>query len=82
MTHPVTQQGSTVGIDWLELDLYSPKALRQIRDHACMPIASLESVMGRKGILPYLEEGAVDVCIMYAPGNIARVFTATPAPNP
>ena len=29
-----------------------------------MPIASLESVMGRKGILPYLEEGAVDVCIV------------------
>jgi len=56
--------GSTVGIDWLELDLYSPKALRQIRDHAAMPIASLESVMGRKGILPYLEEGAVDVCIV------------------
>jgi L-alanine-DL-glutamate epimerase-like enolase superfamily enzyme len=52
------------GIDWLELDIYSPKALRQIRDAAPMPIASLESLMGRKQLLPYLEAGAVDVCII------------------
>ena len=56
--------GSAVGIDWLELDTYSPKALRQIRDNAPMPIASLESLMGRRAILPFLEAGAVDVCII------------------
>ena len=29
-----------------------------------MPIASLESLMGRRAILPFLEAGAVDVCII------------------
>merc|ERR1711988_1098373 len=33
------------GIDWLELDSYNPQALRQIRDNAPMPIASLEGLM-------------------------------------
>jgi L-alanine-DL-glutamate epimerase-like enolase superfamily enzyme len=53
-----------VGIDWLELDTYSPAALRQIRDCAAMPIASLESLMGRAAIKPFLEAGAVDTCII------------------
>ena len=52
------------GLDWVELDLYSPRALRQIRDAAPMPVASLESLMGRSAILPYLEAGSVDVCIV------------------
>eukprot|EP00038_Savillea_parva_P001463 m.104109 g.104109 ORF g.104109 m.104109 type:complete len:482 (+) comp10510_c0_seq2:83-1528(+) len=52
------------GLDWLELDLYSPAALRQIRDAAPMPIASLESIMGRRDLLPYLHAGSVDVCII------------------
>ena len=52
------------GLDWLALDLYSPAALRQIRDAAPMPIASLESIMGRRDLLPYLDAGSVDVCII------------------
>ena len=52
------------GIDWLELDLAHPQALRQIRDAAPMPIASLESLMGRAAIKPYLDAGAVDTCII------------------
>ena len=51
-------------MDWLELDTYSPKALRYIRDRAAMPIASLESLLGRRAILPFLEAEAVDVCIV------------------
>ena len=47
-----------------ELDSYSPAALRKIRDVAPMPIASLESLMGRKAILPFLQAEAVDVCII------------------
>ena len=31
-------------LDWLELDIHDPEALRQIRDAAPMPIASLESL--------------------------------------
>jgi len=29
-----------------------------------MPIASLESIMGRQALKPYLDAGAVDVCIV------------------
>ena len=56
--------GVGTGIDWLELDLYEPNALRQIRDAAPMPIASLESLIGRKAFRPYLEAGSVDVAII------------------
>ncbi|XP_065846450.1 D-galactarolactone cycloisomerase-like [Oscarella lobularis] len=52
------------GLDWLELDIESPQALARIRNRAPMPIASLESVMGRKQLLPYLHAEAVDVCII------------------
>eukprot|EP01050_Picozoa_sp_SAG11_P041403 SAG11_NODE_18540_length_488_cov_0.830334_1_plen_40_part_10 len=34
-------------------------ALRQIRDAAPMPIASLESLIGRQCYLPFLQAGAV-----------------------
>jgi galactonate dehydratase len=43
---------------------YSPSALRYIRDRAPMPIASLESLLGRRAILPFLQAEAVDVCII------------------
>ena len=49
----ITNQGGR-GLDWLELDTTSPSALRRIRDRAAMPIASLESVMGRQSLLPFL----------------------------
>ena len=52
------------GLDWLELDTPSPSALRRVRDRAAMPIASLESVMGRRALLPFLEADAVDVAIV------------------
>ena len=52
------------GLDWLELDTYSPAALRRIRDCAAMPIASLESIMGRRALLPFLQAESVDVCIV------------------
>ena len=42
----------------------SPSALRRVRDRAAMPIASLESVMGRRALLPFLEADAVDVAIV------------------
>eukprot|EP01050_Picozoa_sp_SAG11_P012390 SAG11_NODE_1373_length_5095_cov_3.854484_3_plen_185_part_00 len=52
------------GIEWLELDTYEPAALRQIRDAAPMPIASLETLFGRKQYKPFFEAGAVDVAIV------------------
>jgi L-alanine-DL-glutamate epimerase-like enolase superfamily enzyme len=49
---------------WLELDLFEPAALGFIRRSATTPIGSLEAVLGRRAIRPYLEERAVDVAIM------------------
>ncbi len=49
---------------WLELDLYEPKALAALRQSTRTPIASLESVYGRKSMRPFLDENAVDVAII------------------
>jgi L-alanine-DL-glutamate epimerase-like enolase superfamily enzyme len=49
---------------WLELDLYEPKALSAIRQSTSTPIASLESVYGRRAMRPFLDEVAVDVAII------------------
>lgn len=49
---------------WFEFDIYDPKATAAIRSRATMPIASLESTYGHAGIRPYLENSAVDVCII------------------
>lgn len=48
---------------WLEMDLFQPDALAKIRAATRTPIASLEAVLGRRNIHPYLEAGAVDVMI-------------------
>jgi galactonate dehydratase len=49
---------------WLELDLYEPKALAALRQSTTTPIASLESIYGRKLMRPFLDENAVDVAII------------------
>ena len=49
---------------WLEYDNAAPDALRWIRDHAHTQIASLETVIGLPGFLPYLAGQAVDVAII------------------
>ena len=51
-------------MDWIELDIHDSLALRQIRDAAPMPIASLESLFGRSQFKPYLDAGAVDIAII------------------
>ena len=56
-------------LDWLELDIHDPEALRQIRDAAPMPIASLETLYGRQQFKPYLEAGSVDIAIIDAIWN-------------
>lgn len=52
------------GLAWLEADLPDAQALRQVRAAVPMPVASLESVYHRRGWLPYLQAGAVDVAIV------------------
>jgi L-alanine-DL-glutamate epimerase-like enolase superfamily enzyme len=49
---------------WLELDLYEPKALAALRQSTTVPIASLESLYGRRSMRSFLDEGAVDVAII------------------
>jgi galactonate dehydratase len=54
---------------WLEIDSYDPEGLRLIRDRAAMPIASCESLFGRRQFRPYFENRSVDVAIIDVPWN-------------
>jgi L-alanine-DL-glutamate epimerase-like enolase superfamily enzyme len=54
---------------WLEIDNYDPRALAFIRTKASMPIASCESLFGRRAYRPFFEAGAVDVTIVDVPWN-------------
>lgn len=58
-----------LGMDWLELDIFDPEALKDVRDHAPMSIASLESLYGRRQFKPYFDAKSVDVCIIDVPWN-------------
>src|SRR5262245_40778858 len=49
---------------WLEMDMYEPDALALIRQSTTTPIASLETILGRRALKPYLEAHCVDVAII------------------
>jgi L-alanine-DL-glutamate epimerase-like enolase superfamily enzyme len=49
---------------WLEIDTWDPQSLALIRRMAPCPIASLESVMHRRGFRPFLDAYAVDFGIV------------------
>ena len=49
---------------WLETDLYEPKALSLIRQSTATPIGSLETILGRRALKPYLDRHCVDVAII------------------
>src|SRR4029079_12221981 len=49
---------------WLEMDIYEPQALALIRQSTTTPIASLETILGRRALLPYLDAHGVDVAII------------------
>ena len=51
-------------LTWLELDTWDPRALALIRSQAPCPIASLESVTGRRAFRPFLDAYAADVAII------------------
>jgi L-alanine-DL-glutamate epimerase-like enolase superfamily enzyme len=54
---------------WLEIDSYDAEGLRLIRDRASMPIASCESLFGRRQFRPFFENRSMDVAIIDAPWN-------------
>ncbi|HEY7301186.1 MAG TPA: mandelate racemase/muconate lactonizing enzyme family protein [Xanthobacteraceae bacterium] len=49
---------------WLEMDCYEPQALALIRQSTTTPIASLETILGRRALKPYLDARCVDVAII------------------
>lgn len=49
---------------WLEMDSHDAQALGEIRRATRTPIASLEAVLGRRALRPYLDRQAVDVGIV------------------
>ena len=57
------------GLSWFEIDLFDPAALRDIREKIRTPIASCESLFGRRGFVPYFEQHAMDVAIIDVPWN-------------
>lgn len=54
---------------WVEADLHDPAALAGLRSSIRVPIASLETLHGRRAYLPYLQAGAVDVAVVDVPWN-------------
>jgi L-alanine-DL-glutamate epimerase-like enolase superfamily enzyme len=51
-------------LTWLEIDTWDPQSLALVRRHAPCPIASLESVTGRRAFRPFLDAYAADVAII------------------
>ncbi|MDP0926459.1 mandelate racemase/muconate lactonizing enzyme family protein [Paracoccus onubensis] len=54
----------THGLAWLELDCYDPAAVALMRREAGFPIATGESLYGRRSFRPFLENYAMDVAIV------------------
>src|SRR5262249_59012905 len=46
------------------MDMFEPKALSLIRQSTTTPIGSLETILGRRNLKPYLENYSVDVPII------------------
>ncbi len=54
---------------WVEMDSREPGALRYIRDHTEIPVASGECLFGRRDYKPFFEAHAIDVAIIDVPWN-------------
>jgi len=60
VTH-VTEQ---FDLEWLEIDLHEPEALAMVRRDTRTPIASYETLFGRRALLPFLQARAADIGII------------------
>jgi L-alanine-DL-glutamate epimerase-like enolase superfamily enzyme len=54
---------------WVEMDIRNPEALRYIRSRTTIPVASGESLFGRREYRPFFEQGAMDAVIVDVPWN-------------
>ncbi|MGH8259344.1 MAG: mandelate racemase/muconate lactonizing enzyme family protein, partial [Steroidobacteraceae bacterium] len=76
---------------WLETDLHDPAALAEVRRASVTPIASLETLYGRRAYKPYFQAQAVDVAVVDVPWNgfheavriasLAETFEVNVAPH-
>ncbi len=58
-----------LGLAWIEIDIYDPAALADIRRRVKTPIASCESLYGVREFRPFLEAASMDVAIIDIPWN-------------
>jgi L-alanine-DL-glutamate epimerase-like enolase superfamily enzyme len=56
-------------LSWLEIDTHDAAALARIHARAHCPIASCETLCGRRDFRPFFEAGAMDVAIVDVPWN-------------
>jgi L-alanine-DL-glutamate epimerase-like enolase superfamily enzyme len=78
-------------LTWLEIDSHDPASLALIRRDAPCPVASCETLHGRREFLPYLQAYAMDVGIVDVPwnglgesikiANMAETFEVNVAPH-
>ncbi|HKM64925.1 MAG TPA: mandelate racemase/muconate lactonizing enzyme family protein [Acidisphaera sp.] len=60
----VAETVAPFGLTWLEVDTHDAPSLRLIRDVAPCPIASCETLCGRRDFKPFFESYAMDVAII------------------
>lgn len=53
-----------LSLAWLEIDSPDPQQLARLRSESRTPIASLETLLGRRALKPYLLAGAAEVAII------------------
>ena len=76
---------------WLEIDMYSPDGLRQIKDSTDTKICTGENLYFMKDYLPYFQQRSADVFMIDVPwngfsqskkvGDLAEVFELNVAPH-
>ncbi len=54
---------------WVEIDMYEPDALREIRDSTSVPICSGENLYTSRDYRRYFEARSMDVCMIDVPWN-------------
>ena len=76
---------------WLEIDMYSPEALRQIKDSTDTKICTGENLYFMRDYLPYFQQRSADIFMIDVPwngfsqskkvGDLAEVFELNVAPH-
>ena len=76
---------------WLEIDMYDPESLRQIKDSTTTRICTGENLFYMRGYLPYFQQHSADIFMIDVPwngfsqskkiGDLAEVFEHNVAPH-